>query len=163
MATTALGGTAVHTVGDLPTIGSIAPGFTLAGPDLVDFDKPVGTRLVLNIFPSIDTRVCGLSVRTFNQRAAGLDNATVVCVSHDLPFALRRFCGAEGIDKVVVGSAFRSSFGHDYGMTLVDGAFRGLLARSVVVVDVDGTVRHTEVVPSIDHEPDYDAAIAALG
>jgi thiol peroxidase len=163
MATTALGGAPVHTVGDLPAVGTSAPDFSLTGPDLVDFDRPEGVRLVLNIFPSIDTRVCALSVRTFNQRAAGLENATVVCVSQDLPFALRRFCGAEGIENVKVGSAFRSTFGGDYGMTLVDGAFRGLLARSVVVLDADGTVLHAQVVPSIDQEPDYDAAIAALG
>jgi thioredoxin-dependent peroxiredoxin len=162
MATTALAGKPVHTVGELPAVGTPAPDFTLTGQDLVDFGKPEGVRLVLNIFPSIDTRVCALSVRTFNARAAGLENATVVCVSQDLPFALRRFCGAEGIENVLVGSAFRSSFGQDYGMTLVDGAFAGLLARSVVVVDTDGTVLHTQVVPSIDQEPDYDAAIAAL-
>ena len=163
MATTALGGAPVRTVGDLPAVGTSAPDFSLTGPDLVDFDRPEGVRLVLNIFPSIDTRVCALSVRTFNQRAAGLENATVVCVSQDLPFALRRFCGAEGIENVKVGSAFRSTFGGDYGMTLVDGAFRGLLARAVVVLDADGTVLHAQVVPSIDQEPDYDAAIAALG
>lgn len=163
MATTALGGAPVHTVGDLPAVGTSAPDFSLTGPDLVDFDRPEGVRLVLNIFPSIDTRVCALSVRTFNQRAAGLENATVVCVSQDLPFALRRFCGAEGIENVKVGSAFRSTFGGDYGMTLVDGAFRGLLARAVVVLDADGTVLHAQVVPSIDQEPNYDAAIAALG
>ena len=163
MATTTLGTTSVHTVGDLPEVGSQAPRFTLAGPDLVDFYRPEGVRVVLNIFPSVDTRVCALSVRTFNARAAGLENASVVCVSEDLPFALRRFCGAEGIENVAVGSAFRSTFGRDFGMTLVDGAFRGLLARSVVVLDADGTVLHTEVVPSIDTEPDYDAAIAALG
>jgi thiol peroxidase len=163
MATTALRGVPVHTVGDLPAEGTPAPGFTLTEQNLVDFDKPEGTRLVLNIFPSIDTRVCALSVRTFNARAASLENTTVVCVSMDLPFALRRFCGAEGIDNVTVASSFRSSFGTDYGMTMVDGAFRGLLARSVVVVDADGTVLHTQVVASIDQEPDYDAAIAALG
>jgi thiol peroxidase len=163
MATTLLGGSPVHTVGDLPSVGAPAPAYTLTGTDLLDFDRPEGVRLVLNIFPSIDTRVCGLSVRTFNQRAAGLSDATVVCVSHDLPFAMRRFCGAEGIDNVTVGSGFRSTFGRDYGMTLVDGAFRGLLARSVVVLDADGTVLHAQVVPSIDQEPDYDAAIAALG
>ena len=153
----------MHTAGDLPAVGAQAPGFTLTGPNLVDFDKPEGARLVLNIFPSVDTKVCALSVRTFNQRAAGLDNARVVCVSEDLPFALRRFCGAEGIDRVTVGSAFRSTFGRDYGMTLVDGAFRGLLARAIVVIDTDGTVLHTEIVPNIDDQPDYDAAVAALG
>jgi thiol peroxidase len=163
MATTLLGGSQVHTMGDLPAVGALAPAFTLTGTDLVDFDRPEGVRVVLNIFPSIDTRVCGLSVRTFNARAAGLTEATVVCVSHDLPFAMRRFCGAEGIEKVTVGSGFRSTFGRDYGMTLVDGAFRGLLARSVVVIDTDGAVLHAQVVPSIDQEPDYDAAIAALG
>jgi thiol peroxidase len=163
MATTTLGETTVHTVGDLPVVGSQAPAFTLTDPDLRDLQRPEGVRVVLNIFPSIDTRTCATSVRRFNQVAASLDDTTVICASADLPFALRRFCGAEGIDAVLTGSTFRSTFGRDYGMTLVDGGFRGLLARSVVVIDTDGTVLHTEVVPSIGREPDYDAAIAALG
>ncbi|MDN5790126.1 MAG: thiol peroxidase [Micrococcales bacterium] len=162
MATTALRGTPVHTIGELPALGSAAPDFTLTGPDLADLPRPEGTRVVLNIFPSIDTGVCATSVRRFNELAAGLEGTTVVCVSKDLPFALGRFCGAEGIDNVTTGSAFRSSFGEDYGVTLTDGAMRGLLARSVVVIDRDGKVSYTELVDDIGHEPDYDAAIAAL-
>lgn len=163
MATTALGETTVHTVGDLPAVGSKAPAFTLTASDLSDLGLPEGRRVVLNVFPSIDTKTCATSVRRFNELAAGLENTTVVCVSADLPFALRRFCGAEGIEHVVAASTFRSSFGQDYGVTMVDGAMRGLLARTVVVVDADGTVVHTELVPSIGQEPDYDAAVAALG
>lgn len=165
MATTTLRGNLVHTVGELPATGSQAPTYTLTGADLVDFtsEAQAGSRVVLNIFPSIDTGVCAASVRRFNALAAGLDNTVVVCASADLPLALKRFCGAEGIGDVVVGSSFRSSFGTDYGVTMVDGGMRGLLARSVVVLDTDRTVLHTEVVDDIGHEPDYDAAVAALG
>jgi thioredoxin-dependent peroxiredoxin len=164
MATTALGDNPAHTVGDLPQPGSAAPPYTLTGTDLGDVtsDAFSGRRVVLNIFPSVDTGVCAASVRRFNELAAGLDNTTVVCASADLPFALKRFCGAEGISDVVAASSFRSSFGADFGVTLVDTAMRGLLARSVVVVDTDGTVLHTELVPSIGIEPDYDAVVAAL-
>ena len=118
---------------------------------------------MLNVFPSIDTRVCALSVRRFNELAAGLPDTTVLCVSHDLPFALGRFCGAEGIEDVVVASASRSSFGQDYGLTLTAGPMRGLLARTVIVADADGVVRHVQITESTSDEPDYDAAIAALG
>jgi thioredoxin-dependent peroxiredoxin len=165
MATTALGGSPAHTIGDLPRPGSTAPAYTLTGTDLVDVTSETyaGRRVVLNIFVSVDTGVCAASVRRFNELAAGLDNTTVICVSADLPYALRRFCGAEGISDVVPASSFRSSFGADFGVTLIDTAMRGLLARSVVVVDTDGTVLHTELVPSIGTEPDYDAAVAALG
>src|SRR3954447_1378939 len=165
MATTLFGETTVHTVGDLPAQGSQAPSYTLAGADVSDFDSDslTGSRVVLNIFPSIATGVCSASVRRFNELAAGLDNTRVVCVSVDLPFALAQFCGAEGIENVTVGSAFRSSFGTDYGVTMIDGAWRGLLARAVVVYDTDGTVLHTEFVPSIGQEPNYDAAVSALG
>jgi thiol peroxidase len=164
MATTSLGDTTVHTVGDLPAVGAPAPAYTLTGTNLRDdVTLPDGSRVVLNIFPSVDTGVCAASVRRFNELAAGLDNAAVVCVSADLPFALNRFCGAEGIDNVVAASSFRSSFGYDYGVRMENGGFAGLLARAVVVIDADGTVAHTEVVPSIGQEPDYDAAIAALG
>ena len=164
MAMTALGDTPVHTVGDLPEVGTAAPPFTLTSTNLSDdVTLPSGTRVVLNIFPSVDTRVCATSVRKFNELAAGLDNAAVVCVSADLPFALGRFCGAEGIENVVVASSFRSSFGFDYGVRMENGGFTGLLARAVVVIDSDGTVSHTEVVPVIGQEPDYEAAIAALG
>jgi thiol peroxidase len=165
MATTLLGDNPVQTVGELPALGSHAPEYTLTGADLVDFTSAsqAGSRVVLNIFPSIDTGVCATSVRRFNELAAGLENTVVVCASADLPFALRRFCGAEGIENVTVGSSFRSSFGTDYGVTMVDGGMRGLLARAVVVFDTDGTVLHTELVDAIGHEPGYDAAVAALG
>jgi thiol peroxidase len=165
MATTSLRGNPVHTVGDLPAVGDKAPAFTLTGGDLSDVssDSFAGSRVVLNIFPSLDTATCAASVRRFNELAASLDNTVVLCVSADLPFAMRRFCTTEGIENVVTGSAFRSSFGTDYGVVMTDGTMRGLLARSVVVVDSDGSVLHTQVVPDIGTEPDYDAAIAALG
>ncbi|MAS55069.1 thiol peroxidase [Nocardioides sp.] len=163
MATTALGGNPVTTVGDLPAVGSAAPAFSLTGSDFSDVTLGAGTRTVLNIFPSVDTGVCAASVKKFNELAAGLDNTVVVCVSNDLPFAQARFCGAEGIENVTAASGFKSSFGQDYGVAMVDGKFEGLLARSVVVVDADGSVLHTELVPEIAQEPDYDAAVAALG
>jgi thioredoxin-dependent peroxiredoxin len=165
MATTALGDNPAYTIGDLPRPGSTAPSYTLTGTDLADItsESLTGRRVVLNIFPSVDTGTCAASVRRFNELAAGLDNTTVLCASADLPFAFRRFCGAEGINDVVPASSFRSSFGTDFGVTLTNTAMRGLLARSVVVVDTDGTVLHTELVPSIGIEPDYDAAVAALG
>jgi thiol peroxidase len=164
MATTQLGDNTVNTVGELPAIGSKAPGWDLIGlkfQPVTDADV-AGKRVVLNIFPSIDTGVCQASVRKFNELAAGLDNTAVVNVSVDLPLAQARFCGAEGIDAVEVGSAFRSSFGDDYGVRMVDGAWQGLLARSVVVLDEDGTVLHTQLTDAIGVEPDYDAAVAAL-
>ncbi|HQV57069.1 MAG TPA: thiol peroxidase [Ilumatobacteraceae bacterium] len=165
MATTAFKGNPVNISGSVPAAGDKAPSFELTGVGLADVNSADldGTRTVLNIFPSIDTGVCATSVRTFNKLAAGLDNTKVVCVSADLPFALGRFCGAEGIENVVAASTFRSDFGSDYGVTMTDGPLRGLLARSVVVVDGDGTVLYSELVPEITQEPDYDAAIAALG
>jgi len=162
MATTQLGEQTIHTVGELPTTGSPAPDFTLTGADMSDVVKTPGKRTVLNIFPSIGTGVCQASVRKFNELAASLDNTEVICVSQDLPFALAGFCGAEGIDHVVVGSAFRSGFGTDYGVTMADGNWRGLLARAVVVLDTDGTVLHTQLTTAISVEPDYDAAVASL-
>ena len=163
MATTQLGESTVHTVGELPAVGSTAPDFTLTSGDFADVFKTPGKRTVLDIFPSIATGVCQAGVRKFNELAAALDNAEVICVSQDLPFALAGFCGAEGIENVVVGSAFRSGFGTDYGMTMTDGNWRGLLARSVVVLDENGTVLHTQITPAIGTEPDYDAAVAVLG
>lgn len=165
MAQTALRGNPIHTVGDLPAPGQPAPGFDLVKSDLssVTSDELKGQRVVLNIFPSIDTPTCATSVRTFNERASSLDNTTVVCASADLPFAAGRFCGAEGIDNVVTGSTFRSSFLDDYGVKMVDGPLAGVAARAVVVLDTDGSVLHTQLVPEIADEPDYDAAIAALG
>lgn len=158
-------GSPVRTVGDLPAAGTSAPAFELVGGDLgaVSSADLAGRRVVLNIFPSVDTGVCAMSVRRFNELASTLEGTTVVCVSKDLPFAQARFCGAEGIENVVMGSAFRSSFGEDYGVRLLDTKFEGLLARAVVVVDADGTVLHSELVPQIGQEPDYDAAVAALG
>ena len=162
MATTALKGSPVSTAGDLPAVGETAPDFELTGADLSDVTRPAGRRVVLNIFPSVDTGVCAASVRRFNELAAGFRDTSVICVSADLPFALARFCDAEGIDNVTAASTFRSSFGEDFGVTMVDNAFRGLLARSVVVLDESGTVLHTEVVPEIASEPDYDAVVRVL-
>ena len=164
MAQTALGGNPVHTVGDLPEIGS-TPSFSLTQGNLQELTPAdlAGKRVVLNIFPSVDTPTCATSVRTFNERASSLDNTVVLCVSADLPFAQGRFCGAEGLTNVQTASSFRSSFGSDFGVTLADGVLAGLLARAVVVLDEDGKVTYTELVPEIAKEPDYDAAIAALG
>jgi thioredoxin-dependent peroxiredoxin len=164
MATTALGDAPATTSGDLPAVGAKAPAFTLVDGDLGEFtlDDLTG-RTVLNIFPSIGTGVCQASVRRFNELAGGLENTTVVDVSVDLPFAQTGFCAAEGLENVKVGSAFRSSFGDDYGVRLLDTKFQGLLARAVVVVGEDGTVLHSELVPQIGQEPDYDAALASLG
>lgn len=164
MALTALKGDPVSTVGDLPPTGSALPAFTLVGTDLADVDSSsmTGQRLVLNIFPSVDTGVCAASVRRFNELAAGLDNTQVICASKDLPFALGRFCGAEGIDDVTVASAFRSDFADTFGVRMVDGPMRELLARAVIVADADGTVIYTQLVADISTEPDYDAAMAAL-
>ena len=164
MAETTLRGNPIHTAGDLPAIGS-SPSFSVTKGDLQNLtnDDLLGSKVVLNIFPSIDTPVCATSVRTFNERAAALDNTKIVCVSADLPFAQTRFCGAEGIANVTTGSTFRSSFGDDFGVTMEDGALSGLLARSVVVLDADGKVVYTELVPDIASEPNYDAAVKALG
>lgn len=165
MARITLGGNPIETAGDLPAVGTVAPDFTLAGSDLGTITSAdlAGQRVVLNIFPSVDTAVCATSVRRFNEAAGSLDNTTVLCVSADLPFAAARFCGAEGLDRVKTGSTFRSpSFGEAYGVTILDGAFAGLMARSVVVLDTDGKVLHSQLVPEIAEEPDYDAAIAAL-
>lgn len=164
MAQVTLGGNPVHTSGDLPAVGASAPAFSLVGADLGEFDAGefAGKNVILNIFPSIDTPTCATSVRQFNERAAGMDDTVVVCVSADLPFAMGRFCGAEGIANVKVGSTFRSDFGSEYGVTLTDGVLQGVLARAVVVIGPDGTVKHTELVPEIAQEPDYDAALAAL-
>ncbi|OLP00261.1 lipid hydroperoxide peroxidase [Mycolicibacterium porcinum] len=156
-------GNPINTVGDLPAVGSPAPSFSVTGTDLgaVTSDQFAGKSVLLNIFPSVDTGICAASVRTFNERAAAA-GATVLCVSKDLPFALSRFCGAEGIENVVTASAFRDSFGEDYGITMADGPMAGLLGRAVVVIGADGKVAYTELVPEIVQEPNYDAALAAL-
>ena len=164
MANITFRGTPANTVGNLPAVGAAAPAFTLTAADLSDKTLAdfAGKRKVLNIFPSIDTGVCAQSVRTFNQRAAALQNAVVLCISADLPFAQARFCGAEGLDNVVTLSSFRSSFAKDYGVLLADGAVRGLTARAVVVLDEQDKVKYVQLVPEIAQEPDYDAALAAL-
>lgn len=162
MATTAFKGSPVSTIGDLPVPGNSAPQVQLVGSDMSAVTRTDGRRTVLNIFPSVDTGVCAASVRKFNELAGGVDNAEVICASRDLPFALARFCGAEGIENVTAASAFRSDFGDQYGVTMTDGPLEGLLARSVVVLDTDGTVLHSQLVGDITEEPDYDAALAAL-
>lgn len=166
MAQIHLGGTPVNTSGALPAPGDAAPRFELAGADLspIRSEDLAGERIVLNVFPSVDTPTCAASVRRFNEELAALDNTRVLCVSADLPFAAKRFCAAEGLERVSTGSTFRgSSFPDDYGVRLLDGALEGLLARAVIVVDVDGTVLHSELVPEIADEPDYAAALQSLG
>jgi len=164
MATVTLGGNAVSLVGEPPKPAAPAPAFTLVKDDLSEItgESLKGKKVVLNIFPSIDTPTCAKSVRRFNELAAGMTNTVVVCVSADLPFAQKRFCGSEGIANVTNASSFRSDFGSAYGVTLADGVLAGLLARAVVVLDTDGTVLHSQLVPEIAIEPDYDAAIASL-
>jgi thiol peroxidase len=165
MATVTLRGNPLRTSGELPAVGSAAPGFRLTGTDLQDVELASlrGRRLVLNIFPSVDTPTCAASVRQFNAKIADYD-ATCLCISRDLPFALKRFCGAEGLDHVVSLSELRAlDFGEAWGLRLLDGPLAGLLARAVVVLDGDGVVRYRELVPEIGQEPDYAAALAALG
>ena len=163
MAQTALGDAPAQTIGDLPAVGDQAPAFTLVADDLSEVSlTDLPGRKIISIFPSIGTGVCQASVRHFNELASGLEDTTVLNVSVDLPFALSGFCAAEGLENVKVASAFRSTFGEDYGVTLTDTKFQGLLARAVVVVDADGKVLHSELVPQIGQEPDYDAALAAL-
>jgi len=158
-------GEIVETSGELPAVGNGAPDFSLRKADLtpVSLGDYAGSRLVLNIFPSIDTPTCANSVRQFNERAAAMPDTRVLCVSADLPFALGRFCGAEGIDNVDTASVYRApEFGRDYGVYMAEGRLGGLLARAVVVVDQAGIVIHRELVPEIAQEPDYDAVIALL-
>jgi len=158
-------GTPTTTQGDLPRTGSPAPDFTLTKTDLSDVTLSdfKGKRVVLNIFPSVDTPVCATSVRRFNQEASKLDNCVVLCVSRDLPFAHARFCGAEGLNAVVSVSDFRTgSFGGRYGVAIAEGPLKGLLSRAVVIVDEMGKVVYTQQVPEIAEEPDYAAALAAL-
>lgn len=150
----------IRTNGDLPKVGQVAPGFTLVKGDLseVTLADYKGRRVVLNIFPSVDTGVCATSVRQFNKEVAAMPNTVVLCISRDLPFAQGRFCAAEGIENVEMLSAFRSaSFGKEYGLDMLDGPLQGLLARAVVVVDTEGKVVYTELVPEIAQEPNYEA------
>ncbi|MEL0621980.1 thiol peroxidase [Marinomonas arenicola] len=165
MSSVTLKGNQIETVGSLPAVGAQAPAFELVKTDLsvVSLSDYQGAKLVLNIFPSIDTPTCATSVRKFNESAASLKGVNVLCVSADLPFAAARFCGAEGIDHVDTGSSFRTSFGDDYGLTFTTGPLVGLLSRAVVVLDENGKVLHTEQVSEIADEPNYDAALAVLG
>ena len=165
MATITLKGNAIETVGVLPAKGAAAPAFTLVRTDLSEatLAQYKGKKVVLNIFPSIDTPTCAASVRQFNKTAGELANTAVLCISADLPFAHTRFCETDGLKNVESLSVFRSpAFGKDYGVTITTGPIAGLLSRAIVVIDAAGKVIHTEQVPEIAQEPDYQAALAAL-
>jgi len=165
MATITIGGNPTHTNGELPKIGTKAIDFSLVNTELgltrlADFS---GSKLILNIFPSVETGICSTSVRTFNAKASALENTKVLCISRDLPFTLKKFCGAEGLEDVISLSDFRTgAFGKEYGLELIDGAFEGLLSRVVIVLDENGIIKYTEQVPEIGIEPNYEAALAAL-
>jgi len=163
MARITLKGNPFDTCGELPAKGTIAPGFTLVGLDLAEkrLDDFQGKK-VLNIFPSLDTPVCALSVRAFNERAASRPGVAVLNISADLPFAQKRFCGAEGIERAVTLSCFRSTFAVDYGLEIADGPLAGLCSRAVLVLDEKNRVVYAEQVPEIAQEPDYDTALAAV-
>lgn len=165
MAKTMLGGAPVETNGALPAPGQSAPPFTLTRQDLseVTLEAFAGKKKILNIFPSIDTGICATSVRTFNAKAAGRTGVVVLNVSADLPFAAKRFCGAEGLVGVETLSTFRSTFATDYGVALMGSKMKGLTARAVVVLDGQDRVLYAELVKDIGQEPNYDAALAALG
>lgn len=164
MATITLKGNQIHTSGTLPAKGSKAPAFKLVRNDLseVTLDTYAGKKKVLNIFPSIDTATCAMSVRKFNQEAAQMPNTAVLNISADLPFAQKRFCGAEGINNAESLSTFRSSFANDYGLTIADGPLAGLCSRAVVVLNEKNDVIYTEQVPEIGQEPNYTGALQAI-
>lgn len=165
MAAITLGGNPINTTGVLPAVGTTLTNFNLVQTDLsiATLDTFKGKRLVFNIFPSIDTGTCAASVRKFNEAAANLDNTTVVCVSRDLPFAQKRFCGAEGLENVINLSDFQDgSFGKSNGLEIIDGPLAGLHSRVLIVTDTDGTILYTEQVGEIADEPNYAAALAAL-
>ena len=165
MASITLGGNPIHTSGELPKVGTKLADFKLVKNDLsmATLSDFAGTNLVLNIFPSIDTGTCATSVRTFNASVAQLENTKVLCISRDLPFAQKRFCGAEGIENVVNLSDFKDgSFGKTNGLEITDGVLAGLHSRCIIVVDASGSVLYTEQVSEIANEPNYEAALAAL-
>ncbi len=165
MATVTLRGNPVEVAGQLPQPGQQAPAFSLVGADLADVSLAslAGKRKILNIFPSVDTPTCATSVRTFNTKARGLANTVVLCISADLPFAQKRFCGAEGLDNVINLSTMRgAAFLKDYGVALASGPLAGIAARAVLVLDEQDKVLHSELVAEIGNEPDYDAALRAL-
>ncbi|OFY89792.1 MAG: lipid hydroperoxide peroxidase [Bacteroidetes bacterium RIFCSPLOWO2_12_FULL_31_6] len=165
MTTITLKGNQLNTIGNLPKVGSKAKDFSLTAGDLssktlADFK---GQKLVLNIFPSVDTGTCAASVRNFNKEAAKLSNTKVLCISRDLPFAQKRFCGAEGIENVIMLSDFNTgAFGKDYGLEMVSGTLKGLHSRCVIVINENGTIKYTEQVPEIVDEPNYQAALKSL-
>jgi len=164
MANITIGGNPIHTIGDLPAVGTKAPDFKLTTGDLKDVSLAdfKGKKKVLNITPSLDTGICAASARRFNKEASSLANVVVLNVSADLPFASKRFCTAEGLTGVTPLSTFRSTFGKDWGVTIVDGAVAGLTARSVVILDENDKVIYTELVPEHRQEPNYEKALAAL-
>jgi len=165
MASITFKGQPIHTCGELPKVGEEAPDFTLVKSDLSEarLSDFRGKYVVLNIFPSLDTGVCAASVRRFNKEAAGMKNTVVLCISADLPFAAERFCSTEGIENVITLSTFRNpSFGEQYGLTIVDGPMKGLLARAVIVVNPEGKIVYKELVPEIAQEPDYNSAINSI-
>ena len=165
MATITLRGNPVKTSGNLPELGTAVKDFKLAARDLsrVSLDNYTGSRLVLNIFPSLDTGTCAAAVRYFNELAGNLKDTKVLCISRDLPFAQARFCGAEGLDNVITLSDFEEGqFGKDYGLLVVDGPMKGLLSRVVIILDSNGIVTYTQQVQEITEEPNYDEVVAAL-
>lgn len=165
MASTKLKGKPVETAGALPQVGMAAPDFSLTGTDLLErsLSEYKGRRVLLNVFPSLDTDVCAATVRRFNQEAANMGNASVLCISKDLPFAHQRFCTTEGILNVVNLSALRDDkFGMDYGLRMTTGPLAGLLARAVIVLDEDGIVKYHQLVDEVSEEPDYEAALQAM-
>ncbi len=165
MAQITLQGNTIHTNGELPQVGTPAKDFQLVKNDLsmASLSDFKGSKVVLNIFPSVDTGTCAASVRKFNEKASSLENTKVLCISRDLPFAQARFCGAEGLSNVINLSDFRDgSFGKEYGLTIADGPLAGLLSRVVIVIDENGVVQYSEQVPEIVDEPNYDNALAAL-
>ena len=165
MAKIALDGTPTNTIGELPKVGTKAPNFKLVKKDLstATLDDYNGSKVILNIFPSVGTGVCAAAVRHFNEMASGLENTKVLCISRDLPFAQTSFCGAEGLDNVIMLSDFNdASFGKDYGLLVTDGAFNGLLSRVVIILDENGTITYTEQVSDIAQSPNYEAALKAL-
>jgi thiol peroxidase len=166
MANITLGGNPTSTCGELPEIGNKAPEFYLTATDMStkNLESYTGKKIVMNIFPSVDTGVCATSVRKFNEKATGLNNTIVLCISRDLPFAQKRFCGAEGISNVEMLSDFKDGgFGMNYGVMIEEGAFSKLHARAIVVLNETGNVIHTELVSEIGHEPNYDAVYSVLG
>ncbi len=165
MAKITLGGNPINTNGELPKTGTKAPNFTFVKSDMTEVSLKdfAGKKIILNIHPSVDTGVCATSIRKFNEEASSLDNTVVLSISKDLPFAQKRFCGAEGIENVISLSGYRNnSFSKDYGVEVIDGAFTGLYARAVVVVNEGGNVAYSELVPEIAQEPNYEAALNAL-